>query len=100
MTTTPTHDSSSSSSSSGSDVRNVSTYQMPILASYNGNLVRLIATGDIPGKSPVCQYIDNDGKMGWDSLKSFTVVDSHFLPPNQEVLRDSFSKLRSLTTTR
>ena len=37
------------------DVRNVASYQPPgILATLKGRPVRIIATGDMPGHSPVC----------------------------------------------
>ena len=58
------------------DVRNVASYQPPgILATLKGRPVRIIATGDMPGHSPVCQYVDEDGRMNWNELEQFTVID-------------------------
>jgi hypothetical protein len=71
------------------DVRNVASYQPPgILATLKGRPVRIIATGDMPGHSPVCQYVDEDGRMNWNELEQFTVIDSQYLPPSAETLRE------------
>src|SRR5579862_7831392 len=71
------------------DIRNVATYQSPgILASMKGRPVRLIATGDAPGHSPVCQYVDEDGRMDWEEQGQFTVIDSQFLPPSRDTLNE------------
>ena len=79
-----------------SDIRNVATYQTPgILATLKGRPVRLVATGDAPGHSPVCQYVDEDGRMNWEEQERFVVIDSQFLPPSRETLSEvlrSFSR--------
>lgn len=77
-----------------SEVRNVASYRTAILAVYKNTLVRLIATGDIPGRSPVCQYVDNEGKIGWDSMVHFTIVDGNFLPPNPDRFRNLMNLLK------
>ena len=59
-----------------------------ILATLKGRPVRIIATGDMPGHSPVCQYVDEDGRMNWNELEQFTVIDSQYLPPSAETLRE------------
>lgn len=87
----------SSTENVGNEVRNVATYNNPMLAVYKRNLVKLIATGDIPGRSPVCQFVDYDGKIHWDSMTHFTVIDPTFLPPNQDNLRE-LNKLITTTT--
>ena len=80
------------------EVQNIATYQAPgILATLNGQPVRLIATGDAPGHSPVCQYVNAAGNLTWAEQAQFTVIDSQFLPPNREALTDV---LRSLTNTK
>jgi len=74
---------------STSDVRNVASYQPPgILATLKGRPVRIIATGDMPGHSPVCQYVDENGRLNWNEQEHFTVIDSQYLPPSQDTLRE------------
>jgi hypothetical protein len=70
------------------NVTNVASYKSPMLAVLNGRPVRLIATGDAPGHSPVFQYVNEQGKVAWDESESFTVIDPQFLPPSQETLRE------------
>jgi hypothetical protein len=71
------------------EVKNVATYQAPgILATLKGRPVRLIATGDAPGHSPVCQYVDEDGRVYWEEQDRFIVIDSSFLPPSRETLSE------------
>jgi hypothetical protein len=59
-----------------------------------GRPVRIVATGDMPGHSPVCQYVDEDGRLNWNDQEQFTVIDSQYLPPSQDTLREV---LRSFT---
>lgn len=75
-------------------VTNIATYRTPMVASLNGRPVRIIATGDHAGSSPVCQYVDEDGKLNWEKSSKFTVVDTQFLPPSAETLRQVFDNLR------
>jgi hypothetical protein len=71
------------------DVRNVASYQPPgILATLKGRPVRIVATGDMPGHSPVCQYVDEDGRLNWNEQEQFTVIDSQYLPPSADTLRE------------
>jgi hypothetical protein len=82
-------------SESFGDVRNVASYQPPgILATLKGRPVRIVATGDMPGHSPVCQYVDEDGRLNWNDQEQFIVIDSQYLPPSQDTLREV---LRSFT---
>jgi hypothetical protein len=59
---------------SENQVNHVATYQTPIVAIYNGEPVRCIATCDMEGHSPVFQYIDGRGKVGWASQDQFQVL--------------------------
>lgn len=74
-------------------ITNVATYQHPIVASLNGRPVRLIATGDHAGSSPVCQYVDEDGRLHWEKQSRFVVLDTQFLPPSAETLDQVFRDL-------
>lgn len=74
-------------------ITNVATYLHPMVASLNGRPVRIIATGDHAGSSPVCQYVDEDGKLNWDKASRFTIVDTQFLPPSAETLQEVFRDL-------
>lgn len=69
-------------------VQNIATYRNPITAMLNGRPVRIVATGDQPGKSPVLQYVDEAGQLNWESASRFRVIDSQFLPPSQEQLQE------------
>jgi len=80
--------------SSRNAVSNIATYRTPMTASLNGRPVRIIATGDHPGSSPVCQYIDEDGKLNWERASKFTVVDTQFLPPSAETLEQVLNTFR------
>jgi hypothetical protein len=44
------------------------------------------------GHSPVVQYIDAEGKMGWASQSEFRVIDPRVLPPAN--LKNILSSLR------
>lgn len=68
------------------EVRNIATYKTPIVALHNGRPVKLIATGDQAGKSPVEKFVDENGKLGWDSQNNFQVVDTFCLPPSRDSL--------------
>ena len=46
----------------------------------------LVATGDAPGHSQVLQFINEDGKLNWDSEDQFTVIDSSVMPLSQSTL--------------
>jgi hypothetical protein len=82
------------SQSMTSAVTNIATYRTPMVASLNGRPVRIIATGDHAGSSPVCQYVDEDGRLNWEKTSRFTIVDTQFLPPSKETLEQVFSHLR------
>ena len=79
--------------SSKAVITNVATYQHPMVASLNGRPVRIIATGDHAGSSPVCQYVDEDGRLNWEKASRFTIVDTQFLPPSAETLEHVFRDL-------
>lgn len=67
-------------------VRNVATYRVPISALLEGKPVRIVATGDMPGHSPVCQFVDEQGKIDWEEEGKFIVIDPQFLPASQQSL--------------
>lgn len=70
------------------ETRNLATYQNPILAELRGRVVRILASADMPGHSPVCQYVDSQGRLSWEEQDQFTIIDLKFLPPSQDQLRD------------
>lgn len=65
-------------------VQNTCTFARPLMATRNldgvQSLVRLIALGDQPGKSPVYLAVDEAGHSAWDSISKFTIVDPNALP--------------------
>jgi hypothetical protein len=69
-------------------INNVAAYRVPITAMLQGRPVRIVATGDWPGHSPVCQFVDEQGRLDWAVAEQFTVIDPQFLPPSQESLRE------------
>ena len=75
---------------SRSAITNIAAYQHPITAMLKGRPVRIIATGDHAGSSPVCQYVDEDGQLNWEKASRFVVVDTEFLPPSVETLAQVF----------
>ncbi len=48
-------------------IQNIATYRVPMTAVLNSRPVRIIATGDQPGHSPVCQYVSDNGRIDWDA---------------------------------
>ena len=56
-------------------IRALQTYPTPLGAVYNGKSVTILATGDIVGMSPACQFVDNEtGKLDWASADEFQIV--------------------------
>jgi hypothetical protein len=56
-------------------IRAVEAYPAPLGALYNGKPVTILATGDVSGMSPACQFVDNEtGKLDWASADEFTIV--------------------------
>lgn len=68
------------------EVTNTTTYGRPIVAIHREQPVRIIATGDRKGSSPVCQYIDENGKLDWAPQSEFEVIDPNFLPPSKNMM--------------
>jgi hypothetical protein len=68
-------------------VSNVSTFQVPIHATFNGRPVRILALGDQEGKSPVYLAVKQDGKSEWESISEFLIIDPNALPVTTEALR-------------
>ena len=76
-------------------VSNVSTFQVPIHATFNGRPVRILALGEQEGKSPVYLAVKQDGKSEWESISEFLIIDPNALPVTIEALRHA-----TLTTVR
>jgi hypothetical protein len=68
-------------------VSNVSTFQVPIHATFNGRPVRILALGEQEGKSPVYLAVKQDGKSEWQSISEFLIIDPNALPVTTEALR-------------
>jgi hypothetical protein len=68
-------------------VSNVSTFQVPIHATFNGRPVRILAVGEQEGKSPVYLAVKQDGKSEWESISEFLIIDPNALPVTTEALR-------------
>ena len=68
-------------------VSNVSTFQVPIHATFNGRPVRILALGEQEGKSPVYLAVKQDGKSEWESISEFLIIDPNALPVTTEALR-------------
>lgn len=64
-----------------SQVTNVATFQQPYPhAQLNGQPVRIMALGDVEGKSPAFLFITEDGTPQWESQKLFTITDQNCQP--------------------
>jgi hypothetical protein len=64
-------------------IRSSAAFPKPIDAVYQGQPVRLIASGDIVGMSPALQVVDEQGKIDWVSADDVTVTQRRFLPATQ-----------------
>jgi hypothetical protein len=80
------------------EVRNIATYKTPIVALHNGRPVKLIATGDQAGRSPVEKFVDENGKLGWGSQNEFQVIDTFCLPPSRESLNSVLGNAATRST--
>lgn len=69
-------------------VQNIATYNHPITARLGERHVNIIATGDSPGNSPVCQVVDETGSISWVRLEDLRVTNPSFLPPSSETMRN------------
>ena len=61
-------------------VENTASYATPILAALYGDVVKLIAYGDAPGHSQVCQYVNAAGMLTWVPSEHCQVIDTAYLP--------------------
>lgn len=78
-------------------IRNIATYQAPgILAMLRGRSANIIATGDLPGHSQVCQYINERGQLAWAEEEDFVVVDPRFRPPSTDAVLDTAREVARL----
>ena len=65
-----------------------------MLAVLDGRPVTIVTSGDLPGHSEVCQYVDGQGRLNWEKQELFTIIDPRFLPPSQDTLREISQSLR------
>jgi hypothetical protein len=79
-------------------ITNSSTFQHPLFATLNGKSVRIIAVGDVEGKSPCYLFVDTNGKSDWESVKQFNIIDPSCLPASETALRSLSESLRQTTT--
>lgn len=75
-------------------IRNAVPYSRPIEASYQGNPVTLLATGDIVGMSPSVQIVDEHGKLDWVSSDDVTIVQRELLPQSESLRTRLFQSSR------
>jgi hypothetical protein len=68
-------------------IRNAVAYQHPIRATYQGQPVTLIASGDISGMSPAEKFIDENGKIDWAPSDEFVVNDFNVVPQSSAQLQ-------------
>jgi hypothetical protein len=61
-------------------IRQATALPKPIDALYQGQPVRLVATGDIVGMSPAVQIVDEEGRLDWVSTDEIQVTQRRFLP--------------------
>lgn len=82
-------------------IRNATAYPKPIDAIYQGQAVRIVATGDIVGMSPALQVVDEQGTLDWVSAEDVRVTQRRFLPTtNRSQIRQRSSQQNQQTTQR
>lgn len=65
---------------------NVAALPQPLpYATINGRQVRLLAFGDVPGKSPAFLTINEEGVTAWESQSKVRITDPHCLPLTSNV---------------
>ena len=73
-------------------IRHSAAYPKPIDGTYQGQPVRILASGDIVGMSPAVQIVDESGRIDWVSAEDVTVTQRRFLPaPQRAQLRQRWS---------
>ena len=75
-------------------VTNRVAYHKPLTAILRGRTVKILVTGDVPGHSPMCQFVDENGRLGWDEEDRFRIIDTEFLPPNRDTLHEVLQSIR------
>lgn len=65
-------------------IRNAVAYPRPFDALIEGKAVKVLATADIAGLSPACQYVDENGHIDWASSEDLTVFDTQLVPQPQQ----------------
>lgn len=64
-------------------IHNMTRLSPPATAlAKNGRLVKILAVGNVEGFSPACWVVNEEGEIDLESTSKFTVIDSHFLPPD------------------
>jgi len=72
------------------------TYRNPMLAILDGKqVVRVTATGDAPGHSPVLQYATKNG-FEWAEEDRFVPCDPNLLPPSVDALTEALQQLQQI----
>ncbi len=61
-------------------IRSIATFNHPFHGSYDGKAVRILATGDQEGKSPVYLCVDETGRSSWQAIGNVQVFDPNTLP--------------------
>ncbi len=62
-------------------ISDTATFNLPYpFATLNNRPVRLMATGNIEGKSAGFQYVDELGKCAWESQDKFIITDPNLQP--------------------
>ncbi|PWT91995.1 MAG: hypothetical protein C5B54_04255 [Acidobacteria bacterium] len=81
-------------------IRQATALPKPIDALYQGQPVRIVATGDVVGMSPSVQIVDEDGRLDWVSTEDVQITQRRFLPASnraqfrQKTSRQSASQSR------
>ena len=81
-------------------VRNTATFLHPIHAAVNGRPVRILATGDQEGKSPVYLIVEEQGQSRWESFQQVRIIDTNVLPLGQDALSQLSSSVSGAGTRR
>lgn len=55
----------------------------------NGDLVEIVALGDVEGFSPACWVISTRGEIDLAPTNRFTVVDPNALPPSRQAWQNT-----------
>lgn len=76
-------------------VSDITMFHTPLHAIYEGQPVRLLATGDVEGKSPCYLVINARGESTWESFGDVRILDTNALP----ISSDTLEMIRTQTQT-